>query len=515
MMGWFARRGTRLRLSHVVFASIVVALVAGIIVALGGPYHSRIADFRTLNELRVATRVDTLAYRGDEDGAYGGFEHDLLIALGERLGVPVQFIPYPDSTHALEAVINGQAHLAAAGLSRNSRLPLAWTAGLRETDFILVGRSNRRAFLHERNLAGRIVTVRPGTKLAEAVEALRKRVPKLEIVYSAQDSDEQDLLMQAAEGRIDLLATENTHYALAHRFAPKLAIVYDLPLKSTVSWALPPQGDGGLAAEINDFLDEANTSGLLARIEDRYFGHVRRLDRYDIAVFLDRIKSRLPRYISHFREAEARTGIDWRYLAAISYQESHWNPEATSYTGVRGIMMLTVDTANRLGVENRLDPKQAISGGARYLAMLQARIPDKVPYPDRMWMTSAAYNIGPGGLDNARAITRQLGKNDTSWVDVKSALPLLTPPKYANQFKTGPVRGGEALIMAENIRNFYDILRRSYPSEAPMLVEARPAVRSATGLQVDDAQSKPGIAWPRALPRRDRAHASAQIKTES
>jgi len=462
-----------LRLSHTIFASFAALLIAAIVVAAVSPSHSRISDFRELGELRVATRVDALSYSTDERGTYAGFEHDLLVALGQQLGVPVRFVPYPDTQHALEAVINGQAHLAAAGMTPDSHLPLAWTAGLREVDFVLVGRTSRRATtLRESDLAGRIVTVRQGTKLAALMERLKQRIPGLEIVHPAPHTDDQDLLKQTAAGRIDLLATDRVNYALAKRLTPTLTIAYDLPHKSTMSWALSLKDDGGLTGEINDFLNESAGNGLLASTADHYFGHIRRLHYYDIAAFLKRIQNRLPHYIAHFHEAEKRTGIDWRYLAAVSYQESHWEPEATSYTGVRGMMMLTNDTASLLGVENRLDPRQSILGGARYLSMLHARLPKEISHFDRMWMTTAAYNIGPGGLNNARKLARQLGKDDNVWVELKSVLPLLAQPQYASQFKTGPVRGGEALIMAENVRNFYDILRHTYPVERPLLAES-------------------------------------------
>jgi len=487
--GFFILSGTRLRLFHTLFVSFAALLIAAIVMAVVSPSYSRIPNFRELGELRVATRVDALSYRADEWGTYAGFEHDLLVALGQRLGVPVRFVPYPDTAHVLEAVINGQAHLAAAGLTSDSHLPLAWTTGLREIDFVLVGRASRRTVLRERDLAGRVVTVRQGTKLAALMETLKQRIPGLDVVHPPPHTEDQDLLMQTATGRIDLLATDRVNYALAKRLAPTLSIVYDLPLKSTVSWATPLQDDGGLTGEINDFLNESAGNGLLAGTADRYFGHIRRLDHYDITVFLKRIQNRLPRYLSHFHEAEKKTGIDWRYLAAISYQESHWDPEATSYTGVRGMMMLTVDTANRLGVDNRLDPRQSILGGARYLSMLQARLPKEVLYPDRMWMTTAAYNIGPGGLNNARALARRLGKSDTAWVDLKSVLPLLSQPQYAIQFKTGPVRGGEALIMAENVRNFYDILRYSHPVERPLLAESKADASSPSGFQFDDRKT--------------------------
>jgi membrane-bound lytic murein transglycosylase MltF len=90
--------------------------------------------------------------------------------------------------------------------------------------------------------------------------------------------------------------------------------------------------------------------GTLERLEDRYFGHVHRLSAEDIERFLEKMHNVLPRYRRHFIDAQEIHGIDWRLLAALAYQESQWDPLATSYTNVRGMMMLTEDTADRLRV---------------------------------------------------------------------------------------------------------------------------------------------------------------------
>lgn len=421
------------------------------------------ADFRTLGELRVATRADAISYREDDDGNVSGFEHDLLLKLGEELGVPVRFVVYRDAVRAINAVLNGEAHLAAAGLARNERFPLNWSAPLREVDFVLVGRSDSPEIERESDLANRTISVRRGTLAAEKIERIRKRVPSLTAHYTARSGD-QRLLTQLAGGELDLVATDRVHFALAAQIFPQLSLVYDLPVKSHIAWASPLEEDGGLSAGIAAFLDGAQSSGLLARLADRYFGHVRRLKEQDATTFLARVQDRLPRFLRHFKDAEAATGIDWRYLAALAYQESHWDPAAVSRTGVRGMMMLTAETADRLDVTDRLDARQSILGGARYMLMLQEQLPDDIPEPDRLWMATAAYNLGMGHFNGARAIARRLGKDDTSWWDIKSVLPLMSRPEYAARLKAGPARGGEALIMTENIRNYYDILSRIEPA---------------------------------------------------
>lgn len=453
------------------FLLVIVALSAAGCSPPESPYPAgagAVAGYRDAGELRVATRLDPVTYRSDGDGNASGFEHDLLMRLGERLGVKVHFVLFPDAARALDAVIQGQAHLAATGAGRNDRLPLNWSSPLREVDYILAGRADDGEIAKETGLAGRTVSARYGSLAADALNQIRKRVPGLNVHFPANAGD-QHLLEQLAQGRLDLVATDRVHFALAAQTAPGIGVLYDLPVTSTIAWALPRDRDDGLAAEIESFLAEARANDLLARLADRYFGHIRRLNDSDVTTFLARIQARLPRYRAHFQEAQAQTGIDWRLLAALAYQESHWDPLATSWSGVRGMMMLTSETADRLGVGDRLDARASILGGAHYFLLLREQLPDEVPEPDRSWMAAAAYNLGMGHMNGARAIAIRMGKDNTSWWDMKTVLPLMSRAEYASRLKAGAARGGEAVIMAENIRNYHDILLRLEPSYTPPL----------------------------------------------
>jgi membrane-bound lytic murein transglycosylase F len=149
---------------------------------------------------------------------------------------------------------------------------------------------------------------------------------------------------------------------------------------------------------------------------------------------------------------------DGRLLAAIGYQESHWDPAAISPTGVRGLMMLTRNTASVLGVEDRIDPAQSIPGGAKYLEQLKARLPSSIKEPDRTWFALASYNVGYGHVQDARAITEQMGKEPDLWAHVKDNLPLLAQHSWYSNTRHGYARGWEPVMYVENIRNYYDIL---------------------------------------------------------
>lgn len=453
----------------------LLALLTALLLAACTPQETPpIADYRTLGELRVATQRDAISYFENADGATAGFEHDLVERLGQTLEVPVRFILYADATRAIDAVIQGQVHMAAAGLARRDRLPLLWSAPLREVDYVLVGRSDSPDVLQEADLAGRTVSVRHGSPAAQRLEEITTQTPEMQLQYP-QAFNDQKVLERLSRGELDLVATDRTHFALAAQIDPDLAIKYDLPLKTSLAWALPLRATGDLPERVKAFLSDAATKGLIERTADRYFSHTRRISAADAAVFLDRIESRLSEFRPHFEAAEAETGIDWRYIAALAYQESHWDPLARSPTGVRGMMMLTGETADRLGVKDRLDARQSIAGGARYLERLRESLPEEIAEPDRTWLATAAYNLGMGHLNGARTIARQLKKDDASWWDMKTVLPLLSKPQYSARLKSGPARGGEAVVMTENIRNYYSILLRVAPAfQAPA---ARPGMQ--------------------------------------
>jgi membrane-bound lytic murein transglycosylase F len=121
-------------------------------------------------------------------------------------------------------------------------------------------------------------------------------------------------------------------------------------------------------------------------------------------------------------------------------------------------MMLTLDTAKQLGVDNRLDPGQSIEGGARYLAGLYNKIPERIKDPDRMWFALASYNVGFEHLEDVRILTEKQGGNPDSWIDVRKSLPMLSEKKWYKQTRYGYARGSEPVVFVENIRRYRDIL---------------------------------------------------------
>jgi membrane-bound lytic murein transglycosylase F len=191
-----------------------------------------------------------------------------------------------------------------------------------------------------------------------------------------------------------------------------------------------------------------------------------KLPAYEVKTFLRHIETRLPYYREEFKQAEKKSGIPWMLLAAMAYQESKWNPNAISPTGVRGIMMLTRSTASELGIYNRLDPSKSIAGGARYLSYLQKRVSDDIRMPDRQFVALAAYNVGMGHIDDARLLAERLGKNSAQWDDLKSVLPLLAHKEYYQDLPHRYARGWEPVQYVKRIQAYRNILQQVVKREA-------------------------------------------------
>jgi soluble lytic murein transglycosylase-like protein len=185
--------------------------------------------------------------------------------------------------------------------------------------------------------------------------------------------------------------------------------------------------------------------------------------------FLGDIRLRLPQYRDHFREAAERSGVDWRLLAAIGYQESRWDPLAVSPTGVRGLMMLTKQTSALMKVDDREDAAQSIHGGSRMMALILRQLPPQISGEDRIAMALAAYNQGLGHLLDARDLTAKRGGDPDHWADVRDALPLLSDPQWYAQTRYGYARGDEAVGYVAGVHKYYEALRTATADEAVKL----------------------------------------------
>ncbi len=418
-----------------------------------------------VGELRVVTRHSPTTYFVGPDGPAGP-EFDLVRGFAEQLGVTLVISTVDNVSEILPQLISGESHMAAAGLSitESRREYLSFGHPYDTVDMHLIYKVGTGKPRSIEEAIGRSIEVVAGSSHSDMLASLSQVYPKLEWSENA-DVEVADLMEKVAHGELDFTVADSTEFNIQRHFYPDLRVALDLEIADPIAWAYR-KGDGDrLLARADDYLIQAERSGLLAQVRDRYYGHTKKFDYVGTRAFIRHFDSRLPRYRPWFEEAGDLNGVDWRLLAAIGYQESHWRSHAVSPTGVRGLMMLTEATADYLDIDDRMDPETSIFGGARFYARQTERIADSVEEPDRTWMALAAYNVGFNHIKDARQIVEWEGGDPDTWVDISKALPLLAKREWYSRVKYGYARGWEPVLYVNNIRSYYNILRWITASE--------------------------------------------------
>jgi membrane-bound lytic murein transglycosylase F len=431
-----------------------------------------VAPLAQSGELVILTVNGPSTYFEDAQGLASGFEYDLATLFAKELKAKPRFIVADNPASIERALRTGQAHLAAAALARHFDFPggLAWGPAYFTTQHQIVGPGGEAKPRTLGDIAGKRVGVIEES-VGEYLLGEQPRVSSIPLERLPPGTSTAELLEQVARGKLDYALVESTRFTLARRFYPQLEVAFNVGKPVDYAWLVSTVDKKAIMEAAGPFFERLRKDGTLKRLVDRYYGHALRMNSVDSGTLLERIPAMLPRLKVHFHEAEAVSGIDWRLIAAIGYQESHWDPAATSPTGVRGLMMLTDETAERLGVKNRLEARDSILGGARYFALLKEALHPRIEEPDRTYLALAAYNLGLGHLEDARIVAQQNKLNPDKWQDVRQVIGKLAEPETFATLKHGYARGFEAMQLVDNVRNYYDILVRLQPREGLLLAQ--------------------------------------------
>jgi membrane-bound lytic murein transglycosylase F len=440
---------------------------------------SLLEEVRTLGELRVVTRDGPNTYFTSGDGSSGP-EYELLQGFADHLGVRLRLIVVERAADILPTVVRGDAHLAAAGLTVNPEMERVVDFGpiYQQVTEHLVYRDGRRRPRNVRQLRGKGLEVASGTSYVKTLARTQALHPDL-VWTENPHTDQTELLNRVAQGTLDYTVVKSNAFAIYRSFIPEIRVAFNLAEGESLAWAFAKRHDASLRTEAEHYFAKIRASGELDRILDHYYGQVpHRVDHVGTRQFTRDVRSLLPAYRAQFKAAAERYSIDWRLLAAIGYQESKWDPQAVSSTGVRGLMMLTEETALTFDVEDRTDPAQSIHGGARYFAYIMRKLPKSIAQPDRTWFALATYNIGYGHMLDARRLAKSRGGDPNKWLDVRPNLKLLALPEYFERTRHGFARGGEAVYFVDNVRNYYNVLAwltRDTSNVPGWMMQQRPA----------------------------------------
>jgi membrane-bound lytic murein transglycosylase F len=460
-------------LSRVTVAGWLIACLAALPVRAELP-----ADIRERGVLRVVTLNQPTSWYL---GAHGpeGLEYELASQFAAAHKLKLEMWPASDAAALRDTLKAGLADIAAAQLTASANWEGTGLA-CKPYDEVVQHWVYRRGEPRPRtvaDLAASRVIVAEDSPEAEMLERhagdLGAELQWISIPRGAQ----LDPLDAVTDGVADVALIDAYRFVFERALHPDIAVAFSLPVRRPVAWIVRP-GATNLRDAVDAFFAEKRRSGRLGTRIQRWMQTTASFRTVTAREFGKLIDTRLPALQPFFEQASVQTGVDWRFIAALAYQESQWNPRAQSPNGARGIMMLMPETARSLGVRNVFDPRENILAGARYFVEVRNKLPARIAEPDRSWFAVAAYNIGFGHLESARVVAQMRGRNPDRWADVRDSLPLLSDPVWSARLKTGYARGWEAAHTVDRVQQFFNVLAwRS--TRAPAALSATPGSEHA------------------------------------
>ena len=341
-------------------------------------------EIKQRGKLIVLTTNTPTTYYFNRDNQLTGPEFDMTQAFAKSLQLDVEYKVYDSTKNLLIALRNNEGDIAASALTINEQRKKEFDYGpvYQTTNEIIVCHRNDKKIKNKKELNRLDVVIAADTTFIESLKAYP------ELSWTANhDLNTTDLIELVAQNKIQCTISDSILYNIERRYHIEIQNKFTLAKESQLAWMLNKNNDG-LKQAVNNWFDQYKENNELAYMLERYYGYVEIFDYVDIHKFLKRIETRLPQYKKYFIDAAKKNGVEPSLLAAQSYQESHWNTKAKSPTGVRGIMMLTQPVAKSLGVTNRLDAKQNIYAGAKFLAKMKKMV-EHVSEPDRTWLALA------------------------------------------------------------------------------------------------------------------------------
>jgi membrane-bound lytic murein transglycosylase F len=386
-----------------------------------------------------------------------GFEYELAREFANFLNVKLLVIT-PGWEKMFGTLLGGKGDLIASSLTKTERRKtrVMFSDEYMPVQQQVIIRKGCTGIKELADLDGQTIHIRKNTSYHERLVELKKSGLNIHFVLY-DNTPTEELLRQVQNNEIKITIADSNIFRLNRRYYPDLRIAFPISDHQSLGWAAK-RHDARLIQKINQFFDIIKENGKFTRIYNKYYAGTDMFDYVDIKKFHTRLKTRLPDYKQIIEEESKKYNFDWRLIAAVIYQESQFNPDAVSYTGVRGLMQLTMPTADEMGVLNRLNPEESIKGGIKYLRKLCNRFKDLDP-EERIKFALASYNVGYGHIKDARDIAHKKGFDINRWSSLEKTLPLLRYPEYYEKSDFGYARGTEPVRYVKRIFTYYNILK--------------------------------------------------------
>ena len=388
-----------------------------------------------------------------------GFEYELLKRLADDWDLELEILVAHDIDELFGMLNRGEGDIIARGLTvtKPRKDYVAFTTPHITTHQALVQRKPegwRNMKVHQiqqtlvqdpLELIGDTVHIQKNSSYHHRLENLSQEIGgDIHIDTVSPELSTDEIIRKVAQGEYSYTVADYNIAAMSQSYYPPLDIDVAMSLAQRIAWAVR-KNSPQLKKAIDEWTVSMKQKVDYYVIYNRYFKSQKSYRTRIESEFFSENSDKISPYDQWAKQyTDSILGWDWRLVVSQMYQESHFDPNARSWVGARGLMQLMPGTARQMGVRNITDPEQNIYGGVKYLNVLWkefADIPDSV---QRVKFVMGAYNCGYAHVRDAQSLAKKYGGNPDLWDGViEDYLIKLSSPKYYNDpvVKYGYTRG--------------------------------------------------------------------------
>ena len=374
-----------------------------------------------------------------------GMKYEMLQKMARDLDVKLEFAVVRSQAQTIFGLQSGKYDLVAKDII------IAHDAFGEKADFttpvgstrpILVQRkksdnqTQQADFIHDFfDLSGQTVVIPQNAFFTDDIKYMGEKVlPSLNIVeYPAHNSEE--LVAKVAAGEIDYTVCGERIAIFYARKYPQLDVSVPMGINSETAWVVNKNAVN-LKEYVDAWLNKYLASNDYAMLQKKYRTSDNSLQRISNGnhTISD---GRISQYDEIIRLEAKKQGWDWRLIASVIYCESQFVSDIRSKKGATGLMQLMPETAKLLGVKDKTNPEQNISGGIKFMTQLDEHFKEEIPeMNERLKFILASYNIGLGHITDARRLAEKYGRNPSKW---KGNVDHFLLSKSKKEFYSDPV----------------------------------------------------------------------------
>ena len=437
----------------------LLLLAVAFLILISPPTHlNRWQQIVERGYLLWGTRPSLLTYYSSNDKVTG-IEYILLKKLTDAYGIELKTQVFNNNADMFAALDNQRLDLLGGFLSMTPQREqnYQFSTPIDQSTTQIVVHSSLRKIESMDELKDKTGEILNPSSYSELYSSFAD--PEAWDITLNEDASLYELIERVNNHEIDFTFADSKIFAIYRRFFPRIRAIFDLSEPSDIAFMGRKTRDYSMYDALDEIIENASTEGLIYQLHSDIEQSLPSVTATDTVTFIDHYNRFWPSIQDLVYSIAEKHQIDPMLLGAISYQESHWKPDAISFTGVEGLMMLTKRSAKELGVEDRTNPEQSLDGGVRYFLNLKKRIPRRIQEPDKTYFALVAYNIGFGNMEQARVLTQRGGKNPDSWEEVNDFLPFLNDKNLSKQLKWGNADGKTAVDYVNNIITYRNLLQ--------------------------------------------------------